>query len=293
MRSNKVYFWACDYKSNSGEGRLARLYINEYKKKSKNLFIKIPPPRLKILNYKYISPYIGIFYAWVYFFKRKQFLFLNYLPCWNFLTFLLLPPKSKIGPITGGSNFSKNSNDYLIRKFFFPILYFFSDLVLRFRFDNLIFSTDLLKKFLSKKIINKSKFNFIFNEIKIKKQNTFKKRKIKFLFYFRKHKNKKYLYIYNILNELVLKNYEPQIIGDKLILKGVKNHGFISHNKVLNLLNDTKYSLTSTENLYSFFTIDCINNNVKVLVDNKKYRAIKYYKHCFVKYKFIKNKLFF
>ena len=35
-----------------------------------------------------------------YIFNRKV-LYLNYIPLWNFLIFIFLPPNSLIGPITG------------------------------------------------------------------------------------------------------------------------------------------------------------------------------------------------
>lgn len=286
MKSNKVFFWACDYNSFSGEGRLARLFIKEYKKKIKYSLINLPKPKNKFLNYKYIIPLVGVFYAWLSFFQGKKFIFLNYLPYWNFVIFFILPPKCEIGPITGGAKFSKNSNDYLIRKFFFPICYLFTNLILKFRFKNLTFSTDLLKKFVTKDIIKKSKFNFIFKEINHKKKN---KKTIKFLFYFRKHKNKDYTFIYSLVKKMISEKYMTHIIGDNLNLHGVKNHGFISHKKVLELLKLTKYSISSSENIFSFFTIDCINNNVKILIDTKNFNSIKYYKNYFIKFNFKNN----
>ena len=34
-------------------------------------------------------------------------MYLNYLPLWNFLIFILLPPKTLLGPITGGSQIQR------------------------------------------------------------------------------------------------------------------------------------------------------------------------------------------
>lgn len=286
LKSNKIFFWACDDNSSSGEGRLARLFIKEYKKKIKCSFINLSKPKNKFLKHKYIIPLVGVFYAWLYFVKGKKFIFLNYLPYWNFVTFLILPPKCEIGPITGGAQFSKKSNDYYIRKFIFPIFYLFSNLILKFRFKNITFSTELLKKFITKDIIKKSKFNFIFKEINRKKKN---KKTIKFLFYFRKHKNKDYTLIYSLIKKMIIEKYTIHVIGDKLNLHKVKNYGYISHKKVLELLKLTKYSISSSENIFSFFTIDCINNNVKILIDDKNFNSIKYFKNNFVKFNFKNN----
>jgi hypothetical protein len=39
---------------------------------------------------------------WKDFLSGKKTIYVNYLPLWNFLIFLLLPPGSILGPITGG-----------------------------------------------------------------------------------------------------------------------------------------------------------------------------------------------
>ena len=90
---------------------------------------------------------------------------------------------------------------------------------------------------------------------------------------------------------MVSKNFSINIVGDKINIKGVKNYGYISHNKVLKLLQRTQYSVVSNENIFSFFTIDCINNGVKLLINNKVYNSIKHYKNNFVKFNFNSNKL--
>ena len=293
LKSKKMFFWACDYSASTGEGRLGRLYIKEQKKIFNFQYLRVELPKLKIFNYKYLVPFVGVLIAWIYFFTNKRFIYLNYLPYWNFLIFLLLPPNCKIGPITGGANFSKKTNDYLIRKFFFPILYSLSNIVLIFRFDSLVFSTDLLKKKLPIKILKKSKFNFIFSSINNieKKNNEFKSKDINFLFYFRKHRNKEYAFPFTLIDKLISKNYSINIIGDKINVKGVKNYGYISHKKVMKLLQKTKYSIVSNENIFSFFTIDCINNSVRLLVDSRTYNSIKSFKKNFIKFNFNLNNL--
>lgn len=289
MKTKKVFFWACDYSSNTGEGRLGRLYIKKFTKKFKIKPIRINPLNKKLFNYKYISPFIGVLIVWYYFLKKKKIIYLNYLPYWNFLLFLLLPPSTEIGPITGGASYSKKSKDYYFRKLIFPILYLLSGMILRLRFNNLIFSTDLLKKRLSNKLIKKSKFNFIFHEINELKK--VKNKDINFLFYFRKHKNKEYSFPFKFVNKLLLNNYSVNIIGDKMNLKKVKNYGFLTHDKVIKLLNRTRYTVVSNENIFSFFTIDAINNDVKLLVDFKMYNSIKHYKKKFIKFNFNTNNL--
>ena len=110
----KNYVWACDYSENTGEGKLARLFVQ---KKIKNPQIIKFKSNIKILNYKYFSPFVGIIFCWYYFLKSKKVFFINFFSLLNTLIFLLLPPKTSIGPITGGANFSES----LVRKYLFEL----------------------------------------------------------------------------------------------------------------------------------------------------------------------------
>ena len=87
-----------------------------------------------------------------------------------------------------------------------------------------------------------------------------------------------------IIKKLVKIGFKVEIIGDRINIYGVKNHGFIPHTKVLNLLKRTKYSVVSSENVFSLFSIDCINNNVKLLIYDKYYTSVKVHKKHFIKY---------
>jgi len=275
------YFWACDFATNTGEGNLAHLYVNKIKGRKKiitpkkffkNIVIK------KIFNYKYASPFIGILICWYYYYKKKNITYVNYLPLWNFFIFLLLPPSTKIGPITGGASFTKG-NQYLIRKYIFPVLYKISEKIINFRYKNILFTTSLLKQYLSKETVKKSNFNFIFNYIKI---NKIKKKNIDFLIYYRNHKNKKNLFNYSFLKKISSKNFKIYIVGDKLNMPNIKNLGYVSHNKLTNMLVRTKFTISSNENIFSLFNIECINNNVKVYANIKSIPKSSFFKKKFI-----------
>ena len=103
----------------------------------------------KEIKQKYLSTIYGIIYCWKKFLKNERVCYLNYLPLWNFLIFVFLPPKTILGPITGGANYSKsNIFSYFIRGIIFPLFYKISEFSLNLRQSNLVFSTDLLKKYL-------------------------------------------------------------------------------------------------------------------------------------------------
>ncbi len=279
MTKKKIVFWACDYSNKTGEGNLARKFIQD-----KFINIKVEIKFLKSdnpFNYKYIVPFLGIINCWKYFFKGYSCGYLNYLPLWNFIIFLLLPPKTILGPITGGAYFNKSSKiNYFIRRFFFPIFYKLSEFFLNIRKDDdIIFSTDLLKKNLSNKTKKKSVFNFVIKNFKFKK---YKKKKIDFLIYHRKHDNKVSFFNYDLIKKLIKMKFRIFVVGDILKLRGIKNLGYINKRKIDILQSQSKYTINSGENIYSFFTLECISNHVKILIDKKHSKKIKFFKKLFI-----------
>ncbi len=280
MTKKKLTFWACDYSDKSGEGNLAKKFIKE---NYENKIIKIKTLKSKnIFSSKYIIPYIGIINCWKYFFKGHQIGYINYLPFWNFLIFLFLPPKTILGPITGGALYDKtNKINYLIRKIFFPIFYKFSELIINFRFNKkIIFSTKLLKRHLFKTTIKKSEFNFVLKNLKFKKKR--QNKDVDFLIYHRIHTNKSLLFKNELIKKLIKKNLKIFIVGDKLELKGVKNLGYLNKKKLTNLQSRSKYSLCSSENIYSLFVLECITNHVKIFINREYMHNIKFLRKYFI-----------
>ena len=276
-----VYCWACDFSKNSGEGKLANLFVKNkfncnYKIYSPNSF-KINKIFNNIINFKYISPLIGIIFCWFFFLNNKKVAYINYLPLWNFLIFVLLPPKTLLGPITGGAHFVEKNK--LIRGFLFPIFYKISELFLIIRKVQINFSTELLKKYLFKNTIKKSNFNYVFKYYSKKK---FKKKNIDFVIYYRKHKNKESLFPFAFVTNLIRLNFKIHIVGDYLKNPYVKNHGFLNNEKINDLLSKSFFSLISSENPYTLFTIECLNNNVKIVADINDKKKIKYFKRQFI-----------
>ena len=94
----------------------------------------------------------------------------------EFLIFLLLPPKTILGPITGGAIYNKSNNlNYIIRKFCFPIFYKITEIIIHLRStEKIVFSTDLLKKYLFKRTIENSDFNFVLKISNLKKRENIK-----------------------------------------------------------------------------------------------------------------------
>ena len=281
---NKYYAWASDFSKNSGEGNLARLFV---KKKLNSFNLKIITPKnilgnlwlTHFFDHKYTSPFVGIIWCWVNFFKNRKIVYINYLPLWNFFLFLLLPPGTILGPITGGANFKKKEKGYFVRKHIFPKLYKISELLLNLRSSEIIFSTSLLKNFLLKKTIKNSKFNFIFNYYKL---NIKQFKNIDILIYYRNHANKKKFFPYSLIQKLKNSQFKIYVVGDHLNIPFVKNYGKIDNIKLINLLKRTKYSISSDENLYSLFFMECINNHVKVITDYSNLKKVDHFNKNFI-----------
>ena len=280
MREKNIYFWACDFSNLSGEGILGRSFINYLKKKDKRLtFININKTSkyqkrtIKNSNnivysgffHKYIYPLLGLLYLWIYYFRSKKVLYLNYLPLWNSIIYILLPPKTILGPITGTIMTRKIS-------FILDIFEKISLYIIKARFESLFFSNNFFQ--LKYSLKNKNyKFNFLLNDFKKKK---LKRKKYDFIIYFRNNSIKQSNYIYDLIN-LIKNNYNVTIIGDRVNLKGIRNLGYINRDKTKKIISNCKYAITNPENLYSYFFQDCMSYDLKIFFNAifKKYNIIK------------------
>ena len=277
-----LYIWANDYSGNTGEGRLARNFISFLQKEYPRNIIKIKTPKQEFIIenskieksyitqknnffYKYFIFIFGIFYLWSK--RNNKIVYINYLPLWNFFIFLLLPKKTILGPITGGVNVEKINNlENFIRIFLFPLFYKISLFIISIKFSKIIFSTNLLKKYLKIKNKNFIFFGFVYNLFS-SETHIIKKNKIyDLIFYNRNYNSKKSYLIKNIILDLP-KEVKVCVIGDKCEDSRFINKGYVSHQQVLKLISQSKLAFGSSENLLSLFAIDCYNLGVKLIYD--------------------------
>ena len=283
----------CDFSLNTGEGVLANDYIRMYQNiKKQKTYKKI---FLNFLNkkgfiHKYFVPLIICIYIKINF--NKKFIYVNYLPLWNFLIFLILPKHTILGPITGSLIQRDNNNPgKFIRKNFFPFFYKISLYIIQKKFKKIIFSTDLLKE---KFNMIKSQFlsNYVINSFRFKKTNSKSKKKYDLIFYYREHENKNNQQLNKIIQNLA--NYKIIcVVGDKFETKSsnIINFGYISRNNVHKLMRKTKFAICGPENLYSLYAIDAYNNQCRLLVDKKlrKYQIANSENFNFIDFKFSKK----
>jgi hypothetical protein len=281
MKNFNIFIWSSDFEEFTGEGLLARSFVenlfatkNKIKIVSNNsvffynkkiLIKKKKKYKNNFIN-KYLFPYYGILLIWYYYLKNKKTVYINYLPLWNFIIFLLLPRDTLLGPITGNLYKAKvNSLNSFIRKIIFPLFYFISIKIIFKKYKNIVFSTDNLKELVYTKLKKFCLFNIcllFYKKRKIVKKN------IDFLFYFRKHASKNNQFLEFIIKQLADRGFKIVVVGDKFNYKKIKNYTNIPRVKLLPLLDQTRYSVSVGDNLYSLFFLDCLSCNV-ILFYNK------------------------
>lgn len=266
---HKIYYWANDTQQNSGEGILALHFLDLLKKKFKNYkLVNLNNFRKKNnFVYNYILLIWGIILIWKYHSKGYKVCYINYLPIWNILIFLTLPKKTILGPITG--TVTKRN---ILYKFFCS----FGAFILNRRKKKLLFSHSQLRLYFSNN--KKNYFNFLFYKFKIK--NVFSKKQFKIVFYFKDNNNKGNYFLIKILKNLSEK-HKIAVIGDNLSKfinnKNITNFGTLNRNQAINVISSANYSLTSKENHFSFFALDCLSNGLRVFYnkDLKIFNDIK------------------
>jgi hypothetical protein len=303
-----IYAWACDLSHNTGEGILANQFLKDLSIKKKYLILAESPQKKNWINlnynlvhekknnlnvnhksftHKYISPIIGIINCWKHYLKDNRTCYINYLPLWNSIIFLLLPPKTILGPITGGSFYEKKFNiNYFLRKYVLPILFLINFYIIQKRNKKILFATKLLKN------IPKSKKNIFFNYVySIYSKNKILKKNNDIVIYYRIHNNKMNNIIKKIVIELINNNVKINIVGDQINLSSgvgeIKNFGYVKRKKMLSIINKSKFAIGNTENLYSLFTIDCLSNYANIFINKNISEQIdRRHKKLFIKIDF-------
>ena len=267
---NKIYYWASDSSNNSGEGILAKIFLKNLLRANKNFqLININPVSKNKNNLigNYLMPYYGILKLWTYHLQNKKICYINYLPLWNFLIFLFLPSNTILGPITG---------TIINRKFSFFLNFFnkISIFIISLRFKKILLASNFfLKDFKNIKVFS----NFILSDFKKSKSSN--KKKYDFIIYNRKYATKGNEFISNVANFLSNKNYKVAIIGDKLNIKNIYNFGYVKRSIAIKIISQSRFALSSAENLYSFFNQDCLSKNLFIFYNQEFRRYCKYFKN--------------
>ena len=71
-----------------------------------------------------------------------------------------------------------------------------------------------------------------------------------------------------------MQKFKVCVVGDKLNIFGVTNYGYLENEFIKQIINKSKYTLSSNENLFSIFTLECINKNLKIVVNSKNKKTL-------------------
>jgi len=284
MKKINTAIWVSNLSSKTGEGILARQFLKDFLLRNKKKIIEIRNFQQSFIyknnnffkkniidNNTFYHKYFELFYGIYYLFlnREKKIIYINYLPLWNFIIFLLLPKKTILGPITGGSVI-KNANSVgtFIRKYIFPIFFKISLFIIKKKFGKVIFSTDLLKRYIIKSPIFFYIFGYVYKIFSYQDVTYKNKKKYDLIFYYRKHPSKNDKILIKIINKLSDK-LKICIVGDHFISasSNIVNFGFLERKKVLNLIKKSKLSFATGENILSLFVIDSYNCKTKIIFD--------------------------
>ena len=289
---NLFYYWANNTKYNEGEGILANNFLILLKQNYKShYFININKFEYKNnFFYNYILPIYGAIKI-RNLSKTKKTAYINYLPIWNFFLFAILPQKTILGPITGTA-IKKN----LIYFFFSKI----SRLVIKLKKKKILLSNSYFKNYFS--FIKKNKLFYDFLLFNFQTNDKTNKKKYDIIFYYKKNNNKGNKFFKSLINLFLKDHFKIAIIGDNIDInnKNLKNFINLERKKAKKIISQSKCGINSKENLYSFFTLDCLSNNIMVFYNGslpqsknlKTNLLIKYdYNNLQKSYLLIKNKL--
>lgn len=257
----KIYYWVNDIEKNSGEGILANNFLKLIKIKFKNhKYININNfSKKNNLLYNYLSPFWGVILIWTYHLQGKKVSYINYLPIWNFLLFLLLPKETILGPITG-TNTKKN--------ILYLVLKNIGILIIKFQNKKFLFSHSQFKK----KFSNKKKYIFDFLLFDFRFQITKKVKEYDIVFYYRNNSNKGNNFLIKIIEE-ISKSYKVAVIGDRIIninpYLQITNFGKVKRNNALKIIEKSKFALMTKENNLSFFALDCLSKKLDIFLNKK------------------------
>jgi len=152
----------------------------------------------------------------------------------------------------------------LVRRFFLPMCYSLSVKICIIRRFKLLFTTEILKKFVKNKKKLKCYFNYNLINFENANKKIIKKKNIDFLFYYRKYSAHGSENQVKIIKKLLKRKINIYVVGDYLNLKNVRNLGIIQRFKLFKYLEKTKFSINESTNFYSIFCLDCVSNGVKV-----------------------------
>lgn len=284
---------ACDLQPNSGEGRLAILYMqNAFNLKigpeqKKSLFSAEPGDILTPLLVngsrwrRAIPAYLWLLSQIIqlHFMRKAEVAVLNYLPLWNVFFFLLVPKTVILGPITGGGSINsrhlglsgyKRFSVILTRNVFIPFLYKMSVLIIRWRSLHVKPGTPAVNLALG---LNETLPRFIETDhVSIRTADSLgaiTKRSVDVMAYIGPHVLKNSPLTVHVMNSLASDGFEVILIGptepDIKINNKIKHYSTVNHEAVLHIMSKSRTLLSLSLEQAGFFSFEAAASGCTVL----------------------------
>ena len=286
---NRIYCWATNFSPPGGESELATKFVQiASNAKRNNRFIVMSPNKFSIfqsgklvrefgkaekmqaagnLNLfdKYLMPLIGAFKLRALSKKSKATIYLNYLPLWNFILFAIIPKETILGPIVGPK--IKFRISFFYKFLLNAIFYRLSIFVLKDKFKYIILANPTLTQYFSS-----NNFDIICKDLGLLTTvNRCRKRisedkQFDIIFYFRKHANNNTLFTYKLINK-VANNMKICVVGDYFNSDSINIHnfGYVTKNKFLDLIQNSRVALSLVDNTYSLTVYDYMASGIPVV----------------------------
>lgn len=286
-------FLACDLQPNSGEGRLALLYmLNAFNQEIGSVHkqsllssepgdivtpIPLNGPRWR----RAVTAYLWLLWqvTQLHFVRRTDIVVLNYLPLWNFFFFLLVPKKVTLAPITGGGRVNSNHLGVprwqrvlvsLTRNFLIPILYKMSAIIIKHRSLVVRPATPAVNVVLG---YDDSSPRFIETDhLSVEAADTMSiktKRIADVIAYIGPHFLKNSMLTIQVMNRLASDGFKVILIGpaipDLNINDNVDHYPTVDHKTVLRLMNTSLTSLSLSLEQAGFFSFEAAASGCVVL----------------------------
>ena len=284
---------ACDLEPNSGEGRLARLYmLNRYGQKIERVRsesvvftepgdIVTPMPVSGPRWRRAIPAYIWLLWQVIqlHFVRKGNVVVLNYLPLWNVFFFLLVPKTVTLAPITGGGRVNTRHLGVsgwqrvlvkLTRNTLIPFLYKISALVIRSRSLVVKPATPAVNEALgyndlSPRFIETDPLSILAAD----SLSSRTKRSVDAIAYIGPHLLKNSWLTIQVMNSLASAGFKVILIGpaflDHKINDDVDHYFNADHNTVLHLMSISRTMLSLSLEQAGFFSFEAAASGCVVL----------------------------
>ena len=286
---NIIIVLACDFRNYGGEGVLAREFLKKISYQNKQTTYQVISPSIKSylqagkfvneiefnnkVNYeslfhKYILPIIYISKA-TFILRKHKVLYLNYIPLWNFLIFLIKGRNVDLGQIVSSENdirFKLSFNN-IVRNFFFPLfekLTFF--IIKKKKIKNLVCATPItFEKF---KKYEANAIDGLFLPKLNKSLNLINEKLYDFCIYYRDHPTRYPLHTLGLINYLS-KKHKIAVIGNlkyKTKNKNIVLKSNLSREEALKVLKHSNTFINVGDNGYSLMSREAIILGVELIL---------------------------